>query len=70
MQRQRVASRALREVGYDPPTHTLEVTFASGTVYRYFDVPEFLSRGLTVAKSKGTYFAKRINGRFRFEQVK
>ena len=68
MKREPVTSRAIREVGYEAPN--MELMFASGTVYRYFDVPEFLYRGLMLAKSKGAYVAKRINGRFRFEEVK
>jgi hypothetical protein len=68
MKREPVVSRAIREVGYEAPD--MEVMFTSGSIYRYFDVPEFLYRGLMLAKSKGAYFAKRIQGRFRFEEVK
>jgi hypothetical protein len=40
-----VTSRAIREVGYDLPTHIMEMMFSSVSLYRYFDVPEFLYRG-------------------------
>jgi len=69
MQRQPVASGAFREVGYDAPTHVMELQFVSGNVYQFFDVPEFEHHGLMLARSKGAYFAKRIQGRFRFEEV-
>jgi hypothetical protein len=39
-----VTSRAIREVGYDLPTHIMEMMFSSVSLYRYF-VPEFLYRG-------------------------
>ena len=70
MEHQPVTSRAIRAVGYNAPTQVMELRFTSGTLYRFFDVPEFLHRGLMLAKSKGAYFAKRINNRYRFEEVK
>jgi hypothetical protein len=54
MKRETVLSSAIRAVGFDPQSQTLEVEFTNGRVYRYFDVPEFLHRGFMVAQSKGT----------------
>jgi KTSC domain len=65
-----VASRALKSVGYDAATHTLEVEFASSSVYRYFDVPEFTFRALMHAKSKGHFFQTSIDRKFKFEEIK
>ncbi len=70
MKRDPVQSSAIRAVGFDPRTNMLEVEFASGSVYRYFDVPEFLHRGFMVASSKGAYFNTRINGRYRYEEIR
>jgi hypothetical protein len=70
MDRELVHSRALRSVGYDRDANTLELEFTSGTLYRYFDVPEFTHRALMLAKSKGHFFQTSIDRRFRFEEVK
>lgn len=70
MARHPVESRALRSVGYDADTRTLELEFTAGTIYRYVDVPEFTYRALMRAKSKGQFFQTSIDGRFRNEEVK
>lgn len=69
MRRERVDSRALRSVGYDPDSRTLEIEFSSGTVYRYFDVPVDAYVGLMTAGSKGGYYADNIrDAGFEYEQ--
>ncbi len=60
MRRERVESDALRSVGYDPDRRILEIEFAAGTVYRYFDVPEALYAGLMTAASHGEFFSDHI----------
>jgi len=70
MDREPVKSRALRSVGYDRDAHTLELEFTSGTLFRYFDVPEFTHRALMHAKSKGRFFQMSIDRKFRFEEIK
>ena len=63
-------SEALRSVGYDVDMQTLEIEFASGTVYRYYDVPDHLHIGLMTAVSQGEFYASFIrNAGFDFEQV-
>lgn len=70
MYRERVASEALRSVGYDPDQRILEIEFASGEVYAYFDVPPELHVGLMTAASHGGYFAAHIrDAGFEFEQA-
>jgi len=69
MERQRVASGTLRAVGYDATTATMEVEFCDGRLFRYFDVPEFLYRGLMLADSKGAFFNTRFHGRYRFDRI-
>jgi hypothetical protein len=41
-----VESRALRSVIYDAEARTFDLEFISGSVYRYFEVPEFTYRAL------------------------
>lgn len=54
---------------YDAPARRLVITFVSGDVYAYLDVPPMEADGLRVAKSKGRFFAERIRDRFAFERV-
>jgi hypothetical protein len=70
MQREAVQSRALLSVGYDVAARTLELEFSSGSVYQYFEVPEFTHRALMHAKSKGHFFQTAIDRKFRCEEVK
>ena len=70
MERVRVESEALRSIGYDVGTRELEIEFASRTVYRYFDVPDYLHLGLMAADSHGQFYADFIrNAGFDYVQV-
>ena len=55
-----LTSSVLRSAGYDPALRVLELEFDSGTVYRYFDVPDDLFCALMAAASHGEYFASHI----------
>lgn len=60
----------LRSAGYDAACHILELEFAAGTIYRYFDVPEFTFRALMLAESKHAFFTASIEGRFRCQEIR
>lgn len=60
MRREPVDSDALRSVGYDPDTCVLEIEFASGSIYRYFDIPDHLHVDLMQSTSHGEFFAECI----------
>ena len=62
-------SSVIRRFSYDEAAHRLRVTFVSGDVYAYLDVPPLEADGLKVAASKGRFFAERIRDRFAFERV-
>jgi lysyl-tRNA synthetase class 2 len=47
----------------------LEITFQSGRVYRYLDVPPALAEALRQAPSKGEFFNVHIRDRFAFERI-
>lgn len=69
MRREPVESDALRSVGYDYDRQILEIEFAGGTVYRYFEVPEELYAGLMTAASHGEFFSEHIrDAGFDYEQ--
>jgi hypothetical protein len=64
VRRQRVQSSALRAVGYDIDSRTLEIEFRSGSVYDYLDVPPEEALGLLQSASLGRYFGRRIRGSY------
>jgi hypothetical protein len=45
------------------------VTFRSGQIYRYLDIPIRVYRELLAAESKGTYYNFNIRNRFSFQQL-
>lgn len=69
MQRVQVVSSNIKEVGFDSSSSTLEVLFADGRVYQYFDVPESMYSGLISAPSPGQFFHVEIRGVYRFARV-
>ena len=56
MERTAVDSSAIASIGYDQSSHTLEIEFRTGTIYRYDDVPRDVYQGLMTAPSKGQFF--------------
>ncbi|QHC69895.1 KTSC domain-containing protein [Rathayibacter sp. VKM Ac-2801] len=60
MNRNRVVSSNVAEVGYDPTTKILEVAFVNGGVYQYLDIPGPLYDELITAPSIGRYLHARI----------
>ncbi len=70
MERQKVESSMLREVGYDPETRTLEVEFTSGGVYEYYDVPPEVYDGLLRAESYGQYFQANIRDTYPYRRLR
>jgi hypothetical protein len=64
-----IESSAVRTMGYDPESSTLEVEFSSGDVYRYYSVAPADVEALILADSKGTFINQVIKPRYRFRQV-
>jgi hypothetical protein len=63
-------STAIRAINYDAPRRRLRVTFVSGAVYDYEDVPPETVEAFRAAPSKGRFFAYRIRPKFtRFRKV-
>lgn len=56
MTRTRVSSSNIASVGYDSQMGILEIEFQSGSVYRYYRVPQSHYQGLMRASSHGQYF--------------
>lgn len=69
MKRTPTDSSSVAAVGYDAKSKTLEVEFTSGSVYRYFDVPESEYRGLLGADSVGRYLNQSIKSTYRYGRL-
>lgn len=69
MDRVPVTSSNIAEIGYHPPSRTLEVLFRSGGLYQYFDVPPQEHEALMRAGSHGKYLNESIKGRYRYARV-
>jgi KTSC domain-containing protein len=63
--RQPVQSTAIAKVGYSKRRHILEIEFVNGAVYRYFDVPPAIYRGLMSAGSKAQFYDFNVKGHYR-----
>ena len=64
-----VASSVLSAVRYDERAQVLELTFESGAIYHYLDVPEPVKDALLDAPSKGTFFAAHIRDQYAFRRI-
>jgi hypothetical protein len=60
MHRVPVSSRAIRSVGYDPKSRTLELEYVGGRRYGYVAVPPKIYRDLMSAPSIGAFVNRRI----------
>lgn len=69
MKRVRLVSTMMTSAGYVPATRVLEVEFATGAVYQYFEVPLDLYRDLLDAPSQGRFYHSRIRGVFDCHRV-
>ena len=54
---------------YDDETRELDITFTSGKMYRYFNVPLEIYAEFLDAGSKGKFFNDNIKGTFAFVEV-
>jgi hypothetical protein len=70
MNRIPVRSTNIAEVGYDPLECRLEIRFRGGRTYEYLNVPVQVFEGLLNASSKGSYFYRRIRGRYATRRVR
>lgn len=69
MTRHPVQSSAVRSVGHDPVTNTLEVEMASGKVYRYTDVPVQQFQALLRAPSIGQHLNTQVKEKYAYDVV-
>jgi KTSC domain len=68
--RRPIESSALRSVGYSRRRHILEIEFANGAVYRYYEIARSVYRELIMAESKARYYDFNIRRHYRSVRVK
>lgn len=62
-------SSVILKLTYFLVTNTLRITFVSGMVYDYQDVPEEIYVAMKTSRSKGIFFNEQITGQYQFKQV-
>ena len=69
MRRDPVVSSNIVSAGYEPSSETLEIEFASGGVYQYYNVPPSIYEAFLAAPSKGRFLVSQIKDRFPYARV-
>ena len=62
-------STVIRRHDYDEATRVLEITFVTGRVYIYADVPPDVYDDFRAARSKGEFFNTRIRDAYPYREV-
>jgi lysyl-tRNA synthetase class 2 len=62
-------STAIRDYTYDAGSSRLTITFVTGRIYVYEDVPAALAANLDTAASKGRFFNACIRDRYRYRET-
>ncbi|RXH24948.1 MULTISPECIES: KTSC domain-containing protein [Bradyrhizobium] len=62
-------SSVIRFFRYAPDTRELKVTFVSGRLYVYEDVPSEVATAFREARSKGAFFNHEIRDRYVYRDI-
>jgi hypothetical protein len=62
-------STAIADIKYDATRKRLAVTFVTGRIYEYVDVPAEVAASFQSAYSKGTFFNSYIRDRYDFREL-
>jgi hypothetical protein len=63
-------SSVIAGMSYNELSTTLRVTFVSGQVYEYKNVPEQVYLDMKRSGSKGTYLNQHIKGNYPFKKIR
>lgn len=69
MNMHQVQSSQIHAVGYDVDKKTLRVSFNSGGIYDYADVPEHIHKDMLAAKSVGSFFHTHVRNVFKYTRL-
>ncbi|PTT03727.1 KTSC domain-containing protein [Pedobacter sp. HMWF019] len=62
-------SSVVASMSYIPESAILRITYVSGRVYEYKDVPRHVYEAMKAAGSKGRYLNEFIKGHYAYKQV-
>lgn len=62
-------SSAIRDAVYAADRRELQITFTSGRIFAYRDVPPAIYEAFMASPSRGAFFNIAIRGRFRFHEL-
>jgi len=62
-------STVIRSIEYNAATAVLTITFVTGSVYEYYDVPQEVYNQLKNFREKGVFYNGSIKGKYRFARV-
>ena len=62
-------STIIADIEYDPERARLTITFVTGRIYEYVDVPAEVAASFQSAFSKGTFFDGYIRDRYDFREL-
>lgn len=63
-------SSVISSITYDASSSTLRITFVSGNIYDYKDVPILVYQFIKKSASKGIFFNQYIKGKYPFRRIK
>jgi hypothetical protein len=62
-------STVVSAINYNADTATLRITYVSGKVYDYLQVPENIYQEMKNSGSKGAYLNRNIKGKYPFRKA-
>lgn len=62
-------SNVVASANYDVETSTLRITFVSGLIYDYKQVPKEIYEAMMKSGSKGVYLNNNIKGKYDFQKI-
>ena len=62
-------STVIADIKYDRPRASLTITFVTGRIYEYVDVPAEVAASFQSAFSKGMFFNSYIRDRYDFREL-
>ena len=63
------SSEAVEDISYDETSQRMRVTFTTGRVYDYLDVPIEEYEAFAAAESLGRYFNANIRDKYEYSEV-
>jgi len=63
-------STVISTMTYDPETKSLTISYVSGQIYAYRDVPETVYKELKASRVKGRYLRFFVKDKYAFKKIK